>query len=82
MNEDSAVHNISFGCPKDDEEVDIVGGIIFLQRTLVESLVSLNAQPPIDCCTYLGADNGEHSLLVYILQPNYQPCSFIKTHLP
>lgn len=39
--------------------VDIVGGIVYLTTQVAESLLSLSSMPALDCCTYLGSDNGE-----------------------
>ena len=67
INQDSSIQEISFEKPSDANFVDIVGGIVYLKGNVTETLVSLITRPPLDCCTYLGADNGEISLQVYII---------------
>ena len=47
-----------------DLEMNINGGIVYLHSTVADSLLLLSNKYPLDRCTYLGEDNGVHTLQV------------------
>ena len=44
--------------PEGDEYVLLYSGTVFFSADVTETLLNLNATPPLDLCTYLGVDNG------------------------
>ena len=39
-------------------EVDLLAGLVWLSPPVAESLLKLHSLPPVDACTYIGADSG------------------------
>lgn len=46
-----------------EEYVLLYSGTIFVSADVTETLLNLNATPPLDLCTYLGVDNGGTPIL-------------------
>ncbi len=41
------------------EEVNIVGGIVYLKTEVAEIMLSLSNMTDLDSCTYVGSDSGD-----------------------
>ena len=39
-------------------EVDLLAGLVWLSPQVAESFLKLHSLPPVDACTYIGADSG------------------------
>jgi fucokinase len=59
---ESVVQEITFTVDDTNKSFDVVGGVVYFQTVVAETLLNIHWRPPLDCCTYIGADNGDPPL--------------------
>ncbi|XP_055339839.1 L-fucose kinase-like isoform X2 [Paramacrobiotus metropolitanus] len=66
-NEDGSVKDILYAAQTArlshyavDGSVKLISGIVYVSHEIAERLLSLQAAPPLECCTYMGFDVGAH----------------------